>query len=415
MSPSRWTLRHHRLQAILAVASIGTAVALPVVLLSVGGGVSQHELSQLESSGYQLSVSAAGVHGISGAHALVSQIESLPNVAAASPVLSVPVDVFLPTGAVTPALAEGVIPGAFLATQGPTTAGLFPHPLPLGDPSDLAHFANGTYAGPAALDVLVASPFALDFGLGVGATLMLGATTNRSAATPFTLTGEFGVPASTLGPAAVFAIVLPLSDLQQMTGFARAGGANGPLLDQADTVEVALVGPAATDVAAITAVQGEVQRLAPFYGVSALTDQANELRASIGVLNGFYLALSSVSLTIGLLFLGLVLVRRVEADRRTIGIRRALGLPAAQIALGLARDGLVLAAAGGVAGVAGGIAVVVGLARLGSGTAATAAGLAIFDPVTLGLLYAGVLFLSLGASAVAARAALRLSIPEALR
>ncbi len=415
MTASRWSLRHHRLQAILAVASIGTAVALPVVLLSVGGGVSQHELAQLENSGYQLSISAGGLHGISGAHALVAQIDALPHVASASAVLSVAVDLFLPTGGVTPALAEGVMPGAFLATQGPTTAGLFPHPLPLGDPSDLAHYANGTYAGPPALDVLVASPFAQDFGFGVGATLGLGATTNRSAATPFTVTGTFGVPAQTLGPAAVFAIVLPLSDLQQLTGYARAGAGSGALLDQADTIEVALAGSAATSVAAISQVQQEVQGLAPFYGVSALTDQASELRASIGVLNGFYLALSSVSLTIGLLFLALVLLRRVEAERRTIGIRRALGLPGRQIALGLARDGLVLAAAGGAAGTVGGIAVVTGLARFGSGSVATAAGLALFDPLTLGLLLAGVLLLSLGASAVAARSALRGSIPEALR
>jgi len=37
----RWgrggSLRHSRLQLILAVAAVGTAVALPVVLLSVGG------------------------------------------------------------------------------------------------------------------------------------------------------------------------------------------------------------------------------------------------------------------------------------------------------------------------------------------------------------------------------------------
>lgn len=414
-SPSRWRLRHHRLQLVLAVASIGTAVALPVILLSVGGGVSEHELDQLQGSGYQLTVSAGGSHGISGAHALAGQIDALPHVAAASPVLALAIDVFVGPAGVTPALAEGIVPGAFLATQGPTTGGLFPHPLPLGDPTDLVHYANGTYAGPPSLDVLVATPFAEDYGIVPGTSVLLGPTTNRSAAAPFTVTGTFGVPPSTIGPTAVFAVLVPLSDLQVLSGLARTSGPGGLLLDQADTVEVSLAGSAATDVGIISATQASISALVPYYGVSALTDQASQLRASIGVLNGFYLALSSVSLTVGLVFLALVLLRRVESDRRTIGIRRALGLPAGQIALGYARDGILLAAAGGVAGTFAGIAVVRGLALWGPGTVAIAAGLAIFDPTTLGLLFLGVLLLSLAASAVATRAALRLSIPEALR
>ena len=56
---------------------------------------------------------------------------------------------------------------------------------------------------------------------------------------------------------------------------------------------------------------------------SALTDEAAQLRASAAVLTGFYLALSSVGLLVGLVFLALVLLRRVEAERRTIGIQRA--------------------------------------------------------------------------------------------
>lgn len=406
---------HRRLQLVLAVAAIGTAVALPVVLLSVGGGVSAHELAQLTGSGYQITVAAGGLHGIASAHAFTSQIAAIPRVAAASAVLSEAIDVFADGSGPTPALAEGVLPAAFLATQGPSTRDLFPASLALGDPTDLVHYANGTYAGTPSLDVLVSTPFADDFGLVVGATLDLGASVNRSDATPFTITGTFGVRTSLIGPTAAFALLVPLSDLQVLTGAARTPGPGGVLLDQADTVEVALTGSAATDVGAITSVRGAIQGLAPYYGVTALTDQAAELRSSINVLNGFYLALSSVSLTIGLLFLALVLLRRVEAERRSIGVRRAIGVPAGQIVGGLAREGLVLAAGGGVAGVAAGVVVVRSLAVYGTGSVATAAGLAMFDPATLALLLAGVLLLSLAASAAAARAALRLSLPEALR
>ena len=61
----RWrSLRHRTAQTILAVAAIASAVALPVVLLSVGGGVYTHELSSIEEAGFSVSVDSAGTHGI---------------------------------------------------------------------------------------------------------------------------------------------------------------------------------------------------------------------------------------------------------------------------------------------------------------------------------------------------------------
>jgi hypothetical protein len=414
---TRWslggTLRHARLQQWLAVAAIGTAVALPVVLLSVGGGVSAHELADLENAGYQIVVSAAGEHGVVDAHNFTEQLLGIGSVAAASPVLSVSLDAFNASGGPTPVLAEGVIPGQFLATLGPPEKGLFPSPLPLGDPTDRVHFDNGTYAGPATDDLLVSSPFADAHALAVGDSVVLSPNTNRSLGTAFRITGTFGVPPTALGPTGAFAVMMPLSDLQVLGGL--AAGAHGAVVDAADTVEVALAGAASTNPAVLNSVRNEIQSLRPYYGVSSLQQEAQQLEAASSVLTGFYLALSSVALTVGLLFLALVLVRRVEADRRSIGIRRALGLPSSAIASGLIRDGLVLAASGAVVGVVGGYLLVEGLAAWGNAAVQEATRLAVFAPVTLGLVVAGVLLLSLLASGVATRAALRIDITEALR
>jgi putative ABC transport system permease protein len=149
--------------------------------------------------------------------------------------------------------------------------------------------------------------------------------------------------------------------------------------------------------------------------VSSLDQEAQQLEAASGVLTGFYLALSSVALTVGLLFLALVLVRRVEADRRSIGIRRALGLPGRWIAREIVSDGLVLAALGSLVGVVGGYLIVEALATWGSAAVQEAARLALFAPATLGAIVVGVLALSLLAGAVATRSALRVEITEALR
>jgi ABC-type lipoprotein release transport system permease subunit len=406
-------LRHLRLQQVLAIAAIGTAVALPVVLVSVGGGVSAHELADLQNAGYQIVVSAAGIHGITHAHNLTGRILAIASVSAASPVLSVSINAYPTNGGATPVLAEGVIPDQFIPTLGPAESGLFPNPLPLGDPTDLVHFDNGTYAGPATYDVLVSSPLAQANGIVKGSTLWLSLADNRSQAVAYNVTGTFGVPPTELGPTGAFAVVLPLSDLQVMSGFAGGVGTSAP--DAADTIEVSVVGSAASNPTALDLVRTEIQGMVPYYGVSSLDQEAQQLESASGVLTGFYLALSSVGLTVGLLFLALVLVRRVESDRRAIGIRRALGLPGRWIAREIITDGLVLALLGSVVGLLGGYLIVEALATWGSAAVQEAARLAIFDPGTLAAIAAGVLLLSLLASAVATRSALRIEITEALR
>lgn len=411
----RWRISHTGLQDLLAVAAIATAVALPVVLLSVGGGVSAHERTALETSGFEITVSAAGTNGIGDAHSLSERIDALPNVSAASPVLSEAVDLRGPTGVTEPSLAEGVLPGPFLATLGPQERGAFPTTVDLGDPTDAAHFANGTYSGPATDDVLLAEPIAVALGVSVGSSVAISYGQNGSEGTPFTVTGEFGTPGGPLGPLAGFAVVVPLSDLQLLTGTARSNGTSGALLDAADTIEVALGGAASTDPAAVAAAAAAIAALVPYYGVSTLGQEVAQLQQANAVLTGFYLALSGTAIVIGLLFLTLVLLRRVEAERRSIGVRRAIGLPARWVIGGLVGRCALLASAGVVVGTLGGYVVVITLQAYGSGEVPAIAALAVFDPRTLAELGIGTVALCLASSAAAARAALRLPLAEALR
>jgi len=414
MSPARSpTARHARWQSVLTVAALAAAVALPVVLVSVGGGVAGHELASLEQTGYQLVVSAEGLHGIEDAHADEAKILALPEVAAAAPILSVAVDVFNESGNVSPVLAEGVVPAQFSPTLGPTEAGLFPSPLPLGDPNDSARYDNGSYAGRATLDVLLSSTYASRFHVQLGQQVVVSPTINASLGVRYNVTGFFGTPLSLVQPSGAFAAILLLSNLQVLTGYAT--GPHTVVPDGADTIEVVVSPSAADRSSVIDTVARELQALFPAYTVTTLSSEASQLQTAAGVLTGFYLALSSVGLTVGLLFLALVLVRRVERERRSIGIRRALGVPSRSIAGGILQDGAVLAAEGAVAGVAGGYLVVQGLARWASAAVQEAARLAVFQPPFLAELVAAVVALSAVASIAAVRAAARLDILEELR
>ena len=406
------SLRHSRLQLVLAVAAVGTAVALPVILLSVGGGVSSHELADLSNAGYQIVVSASGDHGIEHAHSYTDRILAVPGVTAASPTLSIDIDAFSPSGAVTPVLAEGVIPDQFTPTLGPAESGLFPSPLPLGDPTDSVHYANGSYSGPETFKVLVSQPYALSEHVSVGDTLLLSPVDNRAQGETYNVTGEFALLPTAIGENAAFVVLLPLSNLQAMTDY---GATPAIVPDAADSIEVAVTGAVASNPTALAHVQNEIQALFNLYSVSSVSQEALQLQSAAGVLTGFYLALSSVGLAVGMMFLALVLLRRVESDRRSIGIRRALGISGRSIAGEILRDGSTHAFLGAAVGVAVGYFVVEGLATWTTGNVQEAAKLAIFDPLTLGGLVVLVIALSLLAGAVAVRTALRIEISEALR
>ncbi len=405
--------RHARLQRLLAVAAIGAAVALPVVLVSVGRGVVDHEIATLEDAGYQIVVSAPGVHGINGTHALVDRLLRISGVGYASPVLSETIDAFDARGNVSPVLAEGVLPGPFSATLGPTESGLFPHPLGLGDPNDSIHYAHGTYTGPATYDVLVSQPYANSYNVSVGSVVRLDRTDTIASAVAYNVTGIFGPPVSLLVPAAAFAVVLPLSDLQLLTGYAAGPGTI--VGDASDSIEVAVTPSIAGNSGAIAGVVSAIQALVPAWSVSTLSQQVAQLGAADAVLTGFYLALSSVGVVVGLLFLALVLVRRVDADRRSIGIRRAIGVPGRAIAVRIVGEGATIAGLGAGAGVVGGYVLVTVLARFGDPLVREAASFAVFPPMLLGELVVGIVGASVAASAAAVRVAFRTPVAEALR
>lgn len=406
-------LRHARWQAVLAVAAIASAVSLPVVLVSVGGGVAAHELSDLENTGYQLVVSTAVVHGIDHAHEDEAKLLALPNVVNAAPILSIEIDVFNSSGNLSPILAEGVVPSQFVPTLGPTEQGLFPVPLPLGDPNDTIHYAGGSYSGPATYDVLVSSTYAKTFHVRTGSTVVLSPTTNASLGRRYNVTGIIQPPLPTFQPTGAYTAVVLLSNLQVLTGYAN--GPHAVVTDAADTIEVVVAPSAAASPGSLAAVAREVQSVFRLYSVTTLSSQAAQLQTADGVLTGFYLALSSVGLSIGLLFLALILVRRVERERRAIGIRRAIGVPGSYVAWAILGNGAILSGTGGVLGVIVGLVVVRGLATWGTSTVQEAAQLAEFSPIFLTELVASVVVLSALASLAAVRAAWRVDLLEALR
>ncbi len=406
-------LRHARWQTALAVAAIASAVALPVILVSVGGGVAAHELSSLEQNGYQVVVSASGEHGIEGAHHDEAELRALPGVADAEPILSIAVDIVNATGVVSPLLAEGVVPSQFAATLSPSERGLFPLPLPLGDPNDTVHYDNGSYAGPTSYDVVLSTTYASAHHVQLGDTVELSPNSNLSLAVDYHVTGFLYTQGSLFQPAGAYAALVLLSNLQVLTGYAT--GPHTTVPDGVDTIEVVVDPSVADRPSALAGVVSSVHALLPLYTVTSVGSEAGELQSADAILTGFYLALSSVGLAVGLLFLALVLVRRVERERRSIGIRRAVGVPSGSVAASIVADGAVLAAAGGLVGVLAGYVVVEGLATWATSTVQEAAKLAEFAPAFLAELVAGVVGLSVLASVAAVRVAWRIDVVEALR
>ena len=115
---------------------------------------------------------------------------------------------------------RGCHPRPVHADLGAERIGALPVPAPSRRPDRQHPLRPRHLLGERHLRRAVSTPYAAAHSVSVGDTLTLSPVANCSLGTSYKVTGTFGVPPTILGPTGAFAVLLPLSDLQTMTGYA---------------------------------------------------------------------------------------------------------------------------------------------------------------------------------------------------
>lgn len=328
-------LRHDRTRTVLAVLGIAFAVLAATLLASVGYGVVETGEEKFSSAQRDLWISGGPVRLAPGslggfetslydAHQVSEQIAERNDVANAPPMLFQTVYVGHSGSTLQTQVAVGLpSAGGVTITEGRG----FP---------ESPHYADGNYTGDRINEVVIDPALADRYNISVGDTLHIGGTIVDARQTKYRVVGTSPTMSTFLG---VPVVVVPLAELQTMTGKART--------DQATLITVKLADGASAGI-----VERELQAEYPTYDVRTNREQLQSVLAkqAVVIASGFSLVIAAViaglALTVNLLSL------LIHQQRHAIAAVRALGVSRVVVVSMVASQALVLGLAGGALGLA---------------------------------------------------------------
>jgi putative ABC transport system permease protein len=333
------TVRHERARTVLAVLGVALAVLATTLLGSVGYGVVETGQEKFDSSGRDLWVTGGPVRiapgGLGGfqsqlvdAHGVAGNITAREDVQTAVPLSFQTVYAGTDPDDVETYLAVGV-PGAGGSSVQVTEGQGFTR-------GGAVHYAGGTYSGNFTHEAMVDPRTRASLNASVNGTLYVGGTVLGAADHPYEVVGITPTFSRFLGAPTV---VVPLSELQTMTGAARADRATMITVDLVDSADPAAV---ATELEAeypSLQVRTNQEQLQSVVAQRALVVVAGGALVVLAVLGG-------LALTVNLLSL------HVYQQRRTLAAVRATGISARTLVGIVAGQGVVIGAFGGLLGVA---------------------------------------------------------------
>ena len=223
---------------------------------------------------------------------------------------------------------------------------------------DDPHYENG-FTGPWTEEVLIDEIFAEKNDADIGSTIHLTpGPVNQSRA--FRVVGKVshgftsgGLVSDILGGL----VILHLSELQSMIGddvFEQGG--RREVKDKILGVSIALdKGLKEDDPGSVRKNAKWLQKQYPYYNVLTKEDMLDLIEQNVLMAQVFYLAVGSVSLVIGLLFVCAIMIMSVYERTKEIGVLRAIGISRFSIFRNILLESMVLVTLGSVLGIAPGI------------------------------------------------------------
>lgn len=326
-------LRHDRARTVLAVVGVAVAVLSTTLLASLGVGVVETGQQKFDASGRDLWVTGGSLSqgpggfgtSILDSHQVADDIEAREDVYTATPMAFRSVYVGNGSGEMQTLVGVGV-PGGGPFVQ--ITEGR-------GWEDGDSHYANGSYDGPRANEVLIDARTADLLGVGVGDQIQMGGSVESARENEFTVVGISPTFSSFLGAATVTA---PLSELQSVTGTSGQ--------DRATFITVAL-----EDSANPSVVEQEIQEQYPEYTVRTNDEQMQSVLQHNAVVIAVGAALVVLSVVAGFALTLNVLSIVVFQQREELAALTALGVSSRTLVGMVGAQGVLLGLLGGILGI----------------------------------------------------------------
>lgn len=328
-------------RTVVSITGVALAVALLVVVTSLSAGLAGGATVQSDDIDYWIVPDESGAGSVplnaEGAqlgdvHRITAELQADARIGYASPVLLQPLQVQHPaTDAQTYVLAVGVIP-----EPNREVAGLNTTPLA----GAYTYYANGSYNGTWSGQSVISPVVADDLNATTGDTLRLGGASRDVTVTQITATElEAGV-------GKVPAIVMPLAELQAVTGQTTADSADQILVSTTDPSVESLLGTIYPQTTVVTR-----------SGLVGADTSATSLPLAMA------LAATLVAGGIGVTFVATMMGLELTAGRRELAVLGAVGFSNRSRILVVLTETVTVAVLGGLSGIVLGLGGVAGVNR----------------------------------------------------
>jgi ABC-type lipoprotein release transport system permease subunit len=343
-------------RSIMTGAAVAISMALLVSMFSVSEGIKDSAEAPLLESREDLVV-APDQGMIEMSHAMAADLTSWGEVDFATPALYHDLRTLLPPkepgdpGRLKTVEAFGIIPDEFWDLMGQEERKRFDQDQWFEHGND-PHFGTGEYDGPFTGEILLSKNLQKE-GIEVGHTLPAYGTNSRTF--DLTVVGFFDHEFSGVGYIGDLSFaIMHISELQNMTGLAFEEDAQGRrVVDLTDGVSVALTKEAVKD-GQEEEVADRIRETWPEHedDVFTKTDQLELIRQETVLAEIFYLAVGSVSMFIGMLFVATIMIVSVIERTREIGMLRAIGISRRTVFTQVLTESMILVLLGALIGIA---------------------------------------------------------------
>ncbi|WP_233559322.1 MULTISPECIES: FtsX-like permease family protein [unclassified Halorubrum] len=326
-------------RTLVSITGVALAVALLVVVTSLSAGLAGGATVQSEDIDYWIVPDESGAGSVplnaegaqlSEVHRITAQLRADSRINYVTPVAITPIQLRHPaTNEQTYVLVLGVIP-----ESGRHVAGL--NTTPLAD--SYVHYDNGSYAGPWTGQMVISPAVATELNVTQRDELALGGSTRTGTVSHVTDTNLDA------GVGEVPAIVMPLAELQTLTGQASS--------DTADQILVSTTDPS---------VQSLLTDIYPGTSVVSRVGLAGAETSTTNLPLAMALAATVVAGGIGVAFVATMMGLELTASRQEIAILGAVGFSTRARVLVVITETVTVAILGGLLGVALGSVGIVGL------------------------------------------------------
>ena len=343
-------------RSIMTRAAVAISMALLISMFSVSEGIKDSAEGPLLESREDL-VIAPDQGMIEAAHGMASELTSWQEVDFATPALYHDVRVVLPPkepgDPERPKTVEaiGIIPDDFWELMGEEERKRFDQDQWFTHGDD-PHFGTGEYDGAFTGEILLSKNLKKE-GIDIGHELPALGTNARTF--NLTVVGFFDHEFSGVGYIGDLSFaILHLSELQNMTGLAFEEDTQGRrVVDLVDGISVALTNDAVKN-GLEDEVADRIRETWPVHEDDVFTkmDQLELIRQEAVLAEIFYLAVGSVSMFIGMLFVATIMIVSVLERTREIGMLRAIGLSRRTIFSQVLTESMILVLLGALVGIA---------------------------------------------------------------